>query len=103
MGRLYEPFSRETAEYVIDSIDQHTLHIPGLQLNRSNYDHKYEVALLDQQVQGTIKKIEDGKILISIWEDPEENIDYYINVYDTYGMIACLYILYIGGVIDELC
>ena len=65
--------THQTATYQIKQGNAHVVLLENTQLQKKDYDEKYTLTLLDQQIVGIIDKVTDNKIHISYWvpEDAE--------------------------------
>ncbi|MFP4546740.1 MAG: dicarboxylate/amino acid:cation symporter [Fidelibacterota bacterium] len=63
----------QEATYKIIQDNTHEVHLGSTQLQKKDYDEKYTVTLLDQEIVGVIDRIADNKIIVSYWipEDAE--------------------------------
>jgi Na+/H+-dicarboxylate symporter len=61
-------------EYIIISDDNHVMELCSNILKKTDYDDKYKITLLDQQISGIIHEIIDNKIVLSYWI-PRNNDD----------------------------
>lgn len=66
-------------QYTIDSNDNTILHLPENTLEKTEYNDKYILRLLDQQLLGSIQYVENNTIKVSYWiSETQENIRYLI-------------------------
>jgi Na+/H+-dicarboxylate symporter len=69
-------------DYNVSGENQHMVLLSNSAWEKTNYNEKYVVILLDQDVQGTIESLSEKSVAVKLWESRQPENQYYIKSED---------------------
>jgi Na+/H+-dicarboxylate symporter len=69
-------------DYNVSGENQHMVLLSNSAWEKTNYNEKYVVILLDQDVQGTIESLSEKSVTVKLWESRQPENQYYIKSED---------------------
>ena len=69
-------------DYIVSGKNNRTILLSNRTWEKSNYNEKYVLILLDQEVQGTIESFSENSVKVKLWESRHPENQYYIKSED---------------------